>query len=53
MSFGLQALMSEYIVQNKKNIKPRIVDVQTYIDDKVRILKLDAMSIKIDTLTEE
>jgi len=53
MSFGLQALMSEYIVKNKKNLKPGMVDVPTDIDDKVGILKLQAMGIKIDTLTEE
>ncbi len=53
MSFGLQALMSEYIVKNKNNLKPGMVDVPIDIDDKVGILKLDAMGIKIDTLTEE
>ncbi|MHA1749402.1 MAG: adenosylhomocysteinase [Promethearchaeota archaeon] len=53
MSFGLQALMSEYIVQNKDSFKPGMVDVPTDIDDKVGILKLNAMGIKIDTLTEE
>jgi len=53
MSFGLQALMSEYIVKNKKNLKPGMVDVPTDIDDKVGILKLQAMGIKIDKLTEE
>ncbi|MHA1107254.1 MAG: adenosylhomocysteinase [Promethearchaeota archaeon] len=53
MSFGLQALMSEYIVQNKDSLKPGMVDVPTDIDDKVGILKLNAMGIKIDTLTEE
>ena len=53
MSFGLQALMSEYIVKNKEKLKPGMVDVPIDIDDKVGILKLDAMGIKIDTLTEE
>ncbi len=53
MSFGLQALMSEYIVKNSKNFKPGMVDVPIDIDDKVGILKLKAMGIKIDTLTEE
>ena len=53
MSFGLQALMSEYIVKNSKNLKPGMVDVPVDIDDKVGILKLQAMGIKIDKLTEE
>ncbi|MHA1192983.1 MAG: adenosylhomocysteinase [Promethearchaeota archaeon] len=53
MSFGLQALMSEYIVKNKDKLKAGMVDVPVDIDDKVGILKLQAMGIKIDTLTEE
>jgi len=53
MSFGLQSLMSEYIVKNSKNLKPGMIDVPTDIDDKVGILKLKAMDVKIDKLTEE
>ncbi|MHA1193581.1 MAG: hypothetical protein ACTSP9_15060 [Promethearchaeota archaeon] len=45
--------MSEYIVKNKDSLKPGMVDVPVDIDDKVGILKLQAMVIKIDTLTEE
>ncbi|NVM19185.1 MAG: adenosylhomocysteinase [Candidatus Lokiarchaeota archaeon] len=53
MSFGLQSLMSEYIVKNKDKLKPGMVDVPVEIDDKVGFLKLQAMGIKIDTLSEE
>jgi len=53
ISFGLQSLVSEYIVKNKDSLKPGMVDVPVDIDDKVGILKLQAMVIKIDTLTEE
>ncbi|MHA1669261.1 MAG: adenosylhomocysteinase [Promethearchaeota archaeon] len=53
MSFGLQALMSEYIIQNKDSLKPGMVDVPVDIDDRVGSLKLQAMGIEIDTLTEE
>ncbi|MBN2149908.1 MAG: adenosylhomocysteinase [Candidatus Lokiarchaeota archaeon] len=52
MSFGLQSLVSEYIAKNHKVFKPGMIDVPKEIDDKVGQLKLDAMGIKIDTLTE-
>nr|MDO8084752.1 adenosylhomocysteinase [Candidatus Sigynarchaeum springense] len=52
MSFGLQSLVSEYIAKNYKTFKPGIIDVPEEIDNKVGQLKLDAMGIKIDKLTE-
>ena len=53
MSFGLQSLMSEYIVKNKDSLKPGMVEVPVEIDDKVGFLKLQAMGLEIDKLTEE
>jgi len=53
MSFGLQCLMSEYIVKNKGSWKAGIINIPSEIDDKVGFLKLEAMGIKIDKLTEE
>ncbi|MBD3254989.1 MAG: adenosylhomocysteinase [Candidatus Lokiarchaeota archaeon] len=53
MSFGLQSLMSEYIVKNKNHLKPGIIEVPKDIDDRVGYLKLKAMNIEIDELTEE
>ena len=53
MSFGLQSLMSEYIVKNKDSLNPGMVVVPGNIDDRVGTLKLQAMGIEIDTLTEE
>ncbi len=53
MSFALQSLMSEYIVKNKDSLKPGMIDVPKEIDDKVGYLKLKAMGIEIDELTEE
>jgi adenosylhomocysteinase len=53
MSFGLQSLMSEYIVKNKGSFKPGMVDVPVEIDDRVGFLKLQAMGIEIDTLSKE
>ena len=53
MSFGLQSLMSEYIVKNKDSLKPGMVEVPVEIDDRVGFLKLQAMGIEIDKLNEE
>ena len=53
MSFALQSLMSEYIVKNKDLLKPGIIEVPSYIDDKVGFLKLQSMGIEINALTEE
>lgn len=53
MSFALQSLMSEYIVINHENFDSGMIEVPKDIDDKVGYLKLDAMSIGIDELTEE
>ncbi len=53
MSFGLQSLMSEYIVKNKDKLKPGMINVPTEIDDKVGFLKLQSMGVEIDKLTEE
>jgi adenosylhomocysteinase len=53
MSFGLQSLMSEYIVKNKDSLVPGMVNVPVNIDDRVGSLKLEAMGIEIDTLSEE
>ena len=53
MSFGLQSLMSEYIVKNKDSLKPGMVEIPVDIDDRVGFLKLQSMGIEIDKLTEE
>jgi len=53
MSFALQSLMSEYIVKNKNSLKAGMVDVPVEIDNQVGLLKLNAMGVKIDTLTKE
>ena len=53
MSFGLQSLMSEYIVKNRDSLKPGMVNVPVDIDDKVGFLKLQSMGVEIDKLSEE
>jgi adenosylhomocysteinase len=53
MSFANQALCAEYIARNAKQLERRVYDVPTEIDAEVARLKLNAMGIKIDTLTDE
>ena len=52
MSFSNQALCVEYLAKNEK-MPPKVYKVPKEIDEKVAKLKLEAMNIKIDELTEE
>jgi adenosylhomocysteinase len=53
MSFALQSLMSEYITSNHESFESGMYEVPKDIDDKVGELKLKALGIEIDDLTEE
>jgi adenosylhomocysteinase len=53
LSFALQALCSRYILANGGTLTPGIYDVPGEIDDRVAQLKLRALGITIDSLTEE
>ena len=56
MSFAGQFLASHYIVSNKDELKkngPVVVKIPEEIDSKIATLKLEALGIKIDTLTPE
>jgi adenosylhomocysteinase len=53
MSFANQALSAEYLVKNKESLKPGVYVVPKEIDQEVGRLKLEAMGVKIDTLTAE
>jgi adenosylhomocysteinase len=53
MSFANQALCSEYLVREAKNLKKTVYTVPEEIDREIARLKLAAMGIKIDTLTAE
>lgn len=52
MSFANQALSTEYLVKNRK-MEIRVYRVPKEIDKFVASLKLKAMNVKIDELTEE
>jgi len=52
MSFANQALSVEYLVKNEK-MPPKVYPVPREIDETVAKLKLEAIGVKIDELTEE
>jgi len=52
MSFANQALCAEHIAKHEK-MQPKVYDVPPEIDNTVARLKLEAMGIQIDQLTEE
>ncbi|MCL2390835.1 MAG: adenosylhomocysteinase [Endomicrobia bacterium] len=53
MSFANQALSAEYIVKDYKNLDKQVYVVPEKLDCEIARLKLNAMGIKIDTLTAE
>ena len=53
MSFANQALASEYVAKNHKKLKKRVYNVPEQIDRMIAKLKLQALGVKIDTLTDE
>ncbi|MGQ9865392.1 MAG: adenosylhomocysteinase [Pseudanabaenaceae cyanobacterium] len=53
MSFANQALAAEYLVKQKGHLAPGIVSIPAAIDQEIARLKLQAMGIAIDTLTED
>jgi adenosylhomocysteinase len=53
MSFANQALSLEYMVKNAEKLENIVYSVPEVIDREIARLKLAAMQVKIDTLTEE
>ena len=51
MSFANQALGCEYLVKNKGKLTPGLYSIPEEVDKEIARLKLEAMGIKIDTLT--
>ncbi|HAE85821.1 MAG TPA: adenosylhomocysteinase [Anaerolineaceae bacterium] len=52
MSFANQALCAEYLIKNRGAFEKKVYDVPDAIDREIARLKLAAMDVKIDTLTE-
>lgn len=53
MSFANQALGCEYLVKNKGQLAPGIYSIPEELDQDIAALKLKAMGISIDSLTDE
>jgi adenosylhomocysteinase len=53
MSFANQALGAEYMLANAKQLQPRVYTIPAEIDKEIARLKLHAMGVRIDTLTNE
>ena len=53
MSFANQAVAVEYLVKEGRNLQKRVYSVPEHLDQEIARLKLEAMGIKIDQLTEE
>jgi adenosylhomocysteinase len=53
MSFANQALSVEWVARNAEGLEPKVYGVPADIDAEVARLKLAAMGVQIDELTEE
>jgi adenosylhomocysteinase len=53
MSFANQALVVEYLATHAKTLAPSVYTVPADIDQSVARLKLDALGIRVDELTED
>jgi adenosylhomocysteinase len=52
MSFANQALSVEWLVKNHRDLEPQVYPVPAEIDREIARLKLESMSVAIDTLTD-
>ncbi len=53
MSFAIQTMSLQYLMDHRQDMTPDLYEVPQEIDDVVSRIKLDAMGLKVDTLTEE
>jgi len=53
MSFATQALMTEWCVKNKSQLKVGIIDVPKEMEQSIARLKLKTMGVEMDELTPE
>ncbi len=53
MSFANQALAAEYMVKNADKLEKRVYTVPAEIDAEIARIKLSAMGVRIDKLTDE
>jgi adenosylhomocysteinase len=53
MSFAGQAMAAKYLVDNKGKLENKVYTIPEALDEEIASIKLAAMGIEIDTLTEE
>ncbi|NLI09306.1 MAG: adenosylhomocysteinase [Elusimicrobia bacterium] len=53
MSFANQSLASEYMIKNSSSLENKVYTLPDAIDREIARLKLSAMGVKIDKLTQE
>jgi adenosylhomocysteinase len=53
MSFANQALGLEYLLAHAKELKPNVYPIPAALDAEIARLKLEALGVRIDTLTPE
>ncbi len=53
MSFAGQALAAKYLIDHKGQLENRVYTIPAEVDQEIARIKLEAMGIHIDTLTEE
>lgn len=53
MSFANQALAAEYMLTHAKELRPDVYTLPAALDMEIARLKLEAMGVRIDTLTTE
>lgn len=52
MSFAIQSMSLKYLMEHRREMKNDVYEVPAEIDDLVSKIKLDAMGLKVDTLTD-
>jgi adenosylhomocysteinase len=53
MSFANQALSAEFMAKNADKLEKKVYSMPAEIDAEIARLKLEAMGVTIDTLTDE
>ena len=53
MSFAIQSMSLKYLMEHRSEMVPDLYEVPAEIDDLVSRIKLEAMGLKVDTLTED
>lgn len=53
LSFAMQALAAQYLLNNEKNMESKVYTLPHELDNRIAAIKLASMGYKIDTLTDE